>query len=132
MTDTTHSLQTLTDEFSRWRQTRTYVRAAVPDALRQKALAMLTRHSTAAVVEALGVTHSMLRRWALDHADSGMDSAFISLPLATQETQTADDASMTLTISLNASQQIRLQGQFSPEQLTALMRSIVTGMEVMK
>lgn len=128
MTHINHSLQSLTDAFADWRQSRPHRRSPVPDNLRQQTVAMLTQHSFAQVKDALGITRKMLNGWC-HHDDSFCeDTAFISLPLS--EPHVPENlASITLTLTLNSAQQVCLEGVFSQEQLTALMRGVVAGME---
>jgi hypothetical protein len=90
---------------------------------------MLTQHSVVQVKDALGITRNMLRDWRNDDGDHAcVDTAFVAIPVS-QPDKPATPASITFTLTLSRARQISLAGDFSPEQLTALMRGVVAGME---
>jgi hypothetical protein len=121
------SLQSLTEAFAHWRKTRSHIRSPVPQDLRRQVIDLLDQHTASRIVEATGIRYNMLRRWQQDLCPVQTDSAFVALPLLKKGVAPTPDSS--ITVSLASGQQVTLQGLFSPEQLTALMRGVVEGME---
>jgi hypothetical protein len=129
MTTTNHSIQSLASAFANWRQSRPYLRSPVPDNLRQQAVAMLTQHSVSQIIEALGITRSMLRSWQQTREENAASAAtFISLPFTEPKRQELRE-SLSFMLTLDQTREFCIEGNFSPEQLTALMRGVVAGME---
>ena len=123
------SLDAVQAEFQQWRQQRAYPRSAVPEDLRQKALALRADFSLSKITKALGITYDMLRAWGgqdnkkISKAGHSAALDFISLPTTELETSVAID-SVQLRCELPNGHRWCLQGAFSPELLTAFIRSV--------
>lgn len=126
----TPTLDAVQADFQRWRQHRPYLRSPAPTELRDKALLLRERHSTAAICKALGITRRMLQNWQGQTAGSEPERPepieFVVLPPAADAThQGTRDLQLSLTQA--SGDQWCLRGDPSVDQLHAFVAALAGG-----
>jgi hypothetical protein len=90
--------------FELWRENKGYCAAKIPENLRQQAVALLDHFSSSKIVSALSLSGTGLKRWSLD------DNAAIT--------------SLNVELSFGNGCHMRLCGEISPAQLTAITQTV--------
>ena len=125
------SLSELQHAFAQWRQQRQP--RYVPDELRQQALGLLARHSRTELTRALGINYSMLKRWQARRADGAVRSAFVELPAALSNENTAltlaqTEARVLLKLSVRReAEALTVSGELSVAQWRAALSLLEMG-----
>jgi hypothetical protein len=104
--------------FELWRENKGHSAAKTPENLRQQAVALLDHFSSSKIVSALSLSGTGLKRWSLD--DNAELTEFVTLP-------TIDNAAITsLNVELSSGNgcHMRLCGEISPAQLTAITQTV--------
>ncbi|MBK8972839.1 MAG: hypothetical protein IPM37_16445 [Hahellaceae bacterium] len=119
-------LHPLARNFNVWRKQRLARRSPVPADLRQRAVDLLPHYPQIRLSKALGVTPKMLKQWRDDRVgveDSRCESPFIAVTL-TAESVVSETLPVDLTLTLQEPNRVRIQGQLTLRQLTALMQGL--------
>ncbi|PFG51665.1 hypothetical protein ATG98_0620 [Marinobacter sp. LV10R520-4] len=128
-------LDSLAADFTRWRAQRPHQRAAVPQSLRDRAVALALASSRVCVSKALGVSYTMLSAWSpklqaqattrrrgTSHPSTSTGAAAPTfVPL---EQTVADAALPTFTLSTSSGQRLTIEGACSPAQVSALVLAL--------
>lgn len=133
---TSMTLQKLKDEFDHWRHHKTSQQGRIPMHLRTKAVSLRQNHSDEEITQTLRINRKRFQSWADEPSHINKASAklnpFVALPLPkTEGSSTPKKEQMTLTGNLANGLSWSLQGDFSTEQLTALVTAL-TGTEGIK
>jgi hypothetical protein len=107
--------------FEKWRQMRVN-RAKTPVALQQQAVALLAHFSSSKITSALNVSGANLKRWSDLAQDKQSLTEFIALPPSDEPSS----APLNLALVFNNGANMRLCGELSPVQLTAIIQSVAT------
>ena len=107
--------------FALWRQNRSHPTQATPAKLQQQAVALLDHFPTPQVVAKLNVNSTILKRWANDIKDQ---NNFISLPDVIEPLPRSGQLNLELAFTNGCV--MRLDGDISPAQLTAITQSVAT------
>jgi len=125
------TLESVATAFNHWRLSRVSLNQAVPDALREQALALLIDHKKSHIIVALKINHSALKKW-LQTSDT-LNPAFVSLPSPSSETQgTAatviphNITGLSITLHHASGTEMRINGDITP----ALLQSLTTSFAV--
>jgi hypothetical protein len=132
-------LDSLAADFTRWRVQRPHRRAAVPQSLRDRAVALALASSRVRVSKALGVSYTMLSAWSpklqaqattrrrgTSHPSTPAGAAaptFVPLEQAIAETET-DITVPTFTLSTSSGQRLTIEGACSAAQISALVLAL--------
>ncbi len=73
------SLEQLSEQFARWRQTRSSSQQATPLSLRQQAVKLKDAYPKRLIVTSLGINHSTLKRWSAEQLQPHQRSTFVEL-----------------------------------------------------
>jgi len=128
-------LDSLAADFTRWRVQRPHRRAAVPQSLRDRAVALALASSRVRVSKALGVSYTMLSAWSpklqaqattrrrgTSHPSTPAGAAAPTfVPL---EQTVADAALPAFTVSTSSGQRLTIEGACSPAQVSALVLAL--------
>jgi len=128
-------LDSLAADFTRWRVQRPHRRAAVPQSLRDRAVALALASSRVRVSKALGVSYTMLSAWSpklqAQATTRRRGTSHPSTPAgATAPTfmpleQTVADAALpAFTVSTSSGQRLTIEGACSPAQVSALVLAL--------
>jgi hypothetical protein len=109
--------------FEQWRKTRAYAKVKTPESLRQQAVALLSHHCASTIIKTLKISDSNFKRWLQQSQTIGGEAEFITLPCVEEPVDTAP-AGLNLELTFNSGCQLRLQGDISPAQLTALVQGV--------
>ena len=106
--------------FEQWRQTRVNRAAKTPIVLQQQAAALLAHFASSKITSALKISGTNIKRWSKQVKNKQILTEFVPLPLIDEP------ASDTLNVALvfNNGCHMRLCGELSPAQLTAITQSI--------
>jgi len=132
-------LDSLAADFTRWRAQRPHQRAAVPQSLRDRAVALALASSRVCVSKALSISYTMLNTWSPKlqaQATTRRGAApqtvtrscvsaptFVPLEQAIAETET-DITVPTFTLSTSSGQRLTIEGACSPAQVSALVLAL--------
>lgn len=120
------TLKAVQAEFQWWRQNRVSRGARTPQALRDKALALLDQHSLNEVRIALGITRDMLKTWGDQTEAKAPDTTtpvqFIDLPSESDFVPVTDP--LTLDVTQANGSHWHLQGNPSAAQLSAFVHAL--------
>ena len=126
-------LDSLATDFTRWRAQRPHQRAAVPQSLRDRAVALAS--SRVRVSKALSISYTMLNTWspklqaqATPHR-RGMSHISTPTPASAPtfvplEQAVADAALPAFTVSTSSGQRLTIEGACSPAQVSALVLAL--------
>ena len=134
----TTPLQQLKLDFDAWRQSKTSPQSRIPQPLRQRAAALRLEYSDEEIVRTLKITEPRLLNWAGDTANNPDKSAnaltedfiALALPPSTGDKDigvTHENTLIELKGGLGQRVQWTLQGQFSPQQLQAIVGTLMQG-----
>ena len=116
-------LEHCAEQFAQWRAERAHRREAVPETLRQQAVALLAHHRQTHILKALGINSNMLRRWRDAALEATVpSSAFIEL--TTDEPVRAAASALSLNLDYGDGRVCRIEADFSLSQLTAFARGL--------
>ena len=116
----TQQLAATATAFEQWRNARTYSTAKTPEPLKQQAVALLSCHSPSAIMKALGISGGNIKRWSQQPQQAdGEATTFVALPAVDEPAPTG----LNLELTFSNGCHLRLQGDISPAQLTALEQS---------
>ena len=128
-------LDSLATDFTRWRAQRPHQRAAVPQSLRDRAVALALASSRVRVSKALSISYTMLNTWspklqaqATPHR-RGMSHISTPTPASAPtfvplEQAVADAALPAFTVSTSSGQRLTIEGACSPAQVSALVLAL--------
>ena len=119
MSSTTHqskpSLETLSQSFNEWRETRTQ-RGRIPEHLRQLTLDALPFYTCSAIINATGVNYTTLNKWRNVNSSSESSSKFVTvLP---HDEPKPKEVELVLTSEAHS---LSLRGHFSLDELRSLV-----------
>ncbi len=114
-------LTLVANAFAQWRQTRPHRSTAIPDSLRQQAVALQTHYTKGKIINILRLSGSQLTAWTQQTKPDDHHTDFIPLPSATASAKEP----LNLELSFRNGCQLRLSGDISPALLTALAQSVV-------
>lgn len=121
------SLNQVAAEFAEWRVNRPYPRSTVPEALREKAVALQEFHPKRQVADALGIHPEMLRRWqSKRQGQDPSSSSFIPIDTSFEPANSAATVAFTVTLGHRSWQ---IQGPLSLSQITAVVQGLCLGKE---
>jgi hypothetical protein len=112
--------------FERWRQTRQHPTQKTPEKRQQQAVVLLEHFPAPQIVAKLNINGNNLKRWdqsAQPSSQSNDVAAFVPLPYIDEPKRPAPDLSLEL--AFNNGCHLRLQGDISPQLLTALTQSVI-------
>lgn len=125
------SLDELADQFSHWRMTRKGQRTAVPQYLRDATLRLQAHYKISTLIKKLGINTTMLKNWQESKIKTPSSQTFVPLhvksPVDAQSTQPSTlspSSSLEFTLTYAQGAQITLKGDFSLQQLTAIMQGL--------
>ena len=105
--------------FAQWRATRVHSTQTTPIKLQQQAVALLDHFSSSQVTANLNISGTNIKRWVADN--NGQDD-FILLPDVVAEPPKTSQLNLELTFGNGCL--MRLNGDISPAQLTAITQSV--------
>ena len=119
------SLEEVAHEFAEWRRHRTTLQT--PDALRRKALALLSSYRVSDVLNALNLSHKSLKRWqqtllpppAPSSPATTANVAFMPLTMPSLENAPSPQpaqANLTLTLHRRDGTRVSIEGELRLEQ----------------
>lgn len=106
--------------FEQWRQTRVNKAAKTPIVLQQQAVALLAHFSSSKITSALNISGTNLKRWSKQAQDEQSLTEFVALPLIDEPSS----APLNLALVFSNGSNMRLCGELSPAQLTAIIQSV--------
>lgn len=107
--------------FEQWRKFRTHRVAKTPKALQQQAVALLTHFSSSKTMSALNISGANLKRWSSHAQMKNSITEFVALPSVNEP----EPASLSVELAFGNGCRMRLCGDISPAQLTAITQSVV-------
>lgn len=116
-------LDALATEFEAWRAQRPHRRTPTPGMLRDKAVALLRICRPAHIIQALGISHAMLKAWQAEPCAAPVHTAFVPLEVPRASAPMLA-LSTELTLANRSGQQVTLQGDFSAAQLALVVRAL--------
>jgi len=117
----TCALAALATQLNSWRSQRAYRRAPIPQSLRQKAVELLTHYPRTQIIKTLGISCGMLKSW--ENTASAAQKPFVCVDLGGSP-ELGEQSPLDIVLANNRGQRITLQGEFSPSQMTLLVRAI--------
>lgn len=126
-------LQQLKADFDTWRQSKTSPQSRIPQPLRQRAVALRPEYSDQEIVRTLKITEARLLNWAGEVSMTHKPAAPVNvtedfIPLARPplpNKQVSHGGQVELKGGLDQQVQWTLQGQFSPQQLQAIVATLM-------
>ena len=117
-------LEEVAREFAEWRRNRTTLQT--PDALRRKALELLSRYRVSEVLNALNLSHKCLKRWQQTLSpptptpppSTSSQVAFMPLPLPSSANDSLQPPPTSLTLTHHGADgsRVSIEGELSIEQ----------------
>ena len=106
--------------FEQWRQTRVNRAAKTPTVLQQQAAALLAHFASSKITSALKISGTNIKRWSKQVKNKQSLTEFVPLPLIDEPAS----APLNVALVFNNGCHMRLCGELSPAQLTAITQSI--------
>ena len=107
--------------FEQWRAQRPHPKQVTPEPLQQQAVALLAHFPSPQVVSKLNISGTNLKRWTGQLPDQNQGTEFITLPHHVDKPQTTQ---LNLELAFGNGCLMRLCGDISPAQLTAITQSV--------
>jgi len=117
------TLESTASAFDHWRHTRTSRKMAVPDALREQAIELLSRYQQSHVIAALNINHATLKRWRRKDSVSISNPTFV--PLVAEVPESGITSSLQITLRNSLGNEMCITGDVTLAQLHRLTRSFV-------
>lgn len=108
--------------FEQWRQNRVNKAVKTPSLLQQQAVALLAHFSSSKINTTLNISGANLKRWSAQVHNKQRQTEFIALPPIDE----ASPAALNMTLVFNNGCHMRLCGELSPAQLSAITQSVAT------
>ena len=107
--------------FEQWRAQRPHSTQVTPESLKQQAVALLAHFPSPQINAKLNISGTNLKRWAEQLPAQNQITEFITLPHQPDKPQAAQS---NLELSFGNGCLMRLSGDISPAQLTAITQSV--------
>jgi hypothetical protein len=107
--------------FEQWRVQRPHPTQVTPEPLQQQAVALLAHFPSPQIIAKLNISGTNLKRWAEQLPTHNQVTDFITLPHQTDKPETAQ---LNLELAFGNGCLMRLCGDISPAQLTAITQSV--------
>lgn len=104
--------------FEQWRKTRVHRVLKTPEILQQQAVELLTHFSSSQIMKTLNISGTNFKQWTKQHKHNLAE--FITLPPIEQPSS----APLSLELAFGDACHLRLYGEISPAQLSAITQSI--------
>jgi hypothetical protein len=128
MSNPNQQLAAAVTAFEQWRKTRAYAKVKTPEPLRQQVVALLSHYPASIIIKTLKISRSNMKRWSQQSQNSPAENQFVALA-AVDEATHPEPLGLDLELTFNSGCQLRLQGDISPAQLTALVQGVNTSAE---
>ena len=129
MSDQHQQLTAAATAFEEWRNSRVHTREKTPEALQQQVAALLPHYATSTIKKALKISGSNMKRWSQQPQATSAEGEFVTLPFDDEPVHTAQP-DFNLELTFNNGCRLRLQGDISPAQLSALAQSVYSPTEM--
>jgi len=106
--------------FKQWRDTRVNRAVKTPSVLQAQAAALLEYFPSSKIIVALNISGTNLKRWSKLAQDKQSLTEFVALP----PLETPSSTSLSMEVIFNNGCHLRLCGELSSTQLTAITQSV--------
>jgi hypothetical protein len=108
--------------FKQWRDTRVNRAVKTPVSLQAQAVALIAYFPSSQITAALNLSGANIKRWSEQAQDKQNLTEFVALPAI----ETPSAVSLSVAVVFNNGCHMRLCGELSPAQLTAITQSVAT------
>ncbi|EKO3619209.1 hypothetical protein NM432_18475 (plasmid) [Vibrio metschnikovii] len=105
--------------FEQWRSNKPSRGSAIPENLRQQAIALLSHYSKTTIVKKLRISHEQFNTWLTANSSNDVSNHFISLPNTTPITEL-----LSIDLKFNNGNSLAVSGEVSQTRFTQLIEAI--------
>lgn len=105
--------------FEQWRSNKPSRGSAIPENLRQQAIALLSHYSKTTIVKKLRISHEQFNTWLTANSSNDVSNHFISLPNTTPITEL-----LSIDLKFNNGNSLAVSGEVSQTRFTQLIETI--------